>query len=366
MIVIMLAIILGIIACALWATDYFRRNNNIPTNQPQEAQEEIPQLTVIADGLEVPWDLTFLPDGNLLVTERPGRVQYVDVKTGSKKLLLTLPDVLQNNESGLHGITIHPNFSSNHYVYLYYTYDTNGSDILNKVVRYTYTGESLDNPTPILEKIPGAGTHDGGRIRFGPDNFLYVATGDAANPSQAQDINSLAGKILRVTDTGDKAPNNPFDNKVYSFGHRNPQGLTWDQNGNLWAPEHGPQARDELNLIKPGQNYGWPQITGDATKEGMITPKIQSGNTTWAPSGAAFLNGSVYFVGLRSNTLFDAVIENGSVKDTREYLVGQLGRLRGATVGPDSLLYITTSNRDGRGVPSSGDDKIIRVNTQKL
>lgn len=365
-IVISLAIILGVIACALWATDYFSRDRNIPVVASNQTQQDIPQTTIIAEDLEVPWDLAFLPDGNIIATERKGNILLINTTAGNKILLTTIPDVVQNNESGLHGIALHPNFATNHYIYVYYTHKSDGTNIQSKVVRYTFNNNELTNPTTIIEKIPGAGIHDGGRIRFGPDNFLYVATGDGSQPSLAQDKNSLAGKILRLTDTGDQAPGNPFNNKVYSFGHRNPQGLTWDNTNILWAPEHGPSAHDELNRITPGNNYGWPLVTGTQTQEGLTPPQIQSEDKTWAPSGAVYYDNAVYFAGLRSNTLFKAEIENNTVKDLKEYFVGEFGRLRGITLGPDNMLYITTSNRDGRGIPSGGDDKIIRVNPEKL
>ena len=218
----------------------------------------------------------------------------------------------------------------------------------------------------IVDRIPGAANHNGGRIKFGQDRLLYIATGDAQEPSRAQDTNSLAGKILRVTDAGQPAAGNSFNNAVYSYGHRNVQGLAWDQNGTLWATEHGRSGAlsglDELNLIVLGKNYGWPEIAGDETRVGMEAPVKHSGATvTWAPAGAAFWQEKLYFGGLRGQALYEAVISRNKVTALNELLKGELGRIREVITGPDGGLYITTSNRDGRGQPQETDDRIIRL-----
>ena len=194
---------------------------------------------------------------------------------------------------------------------------------------------------------------------------MYITTGDAQNPSLSQNKNSLAGKLLRVTDEGKPAPNNPFNNLVYSYGHRNPQGITWDEDRRLWEVEHGQSATDEINLIEIGKNYGWPGIRGDQKKQGMENPILHSGSDTWAPSGAGYLDGSIFFAGLRGQTLYEGTI-NGKGVTLTGHLKGELGRIRDVVVGPDNMLYITTSNRDGRGIPDAEDDKIIRVNPNKL
>jgi len=307
----------------------------------------------------------------MLVTERHGKVRLIDSNDNlQSEPVAILNSVKEIGEGGLLGITIHPNFATNHYVYLYYTYSENNGNVLNRVVRMTYQDEQLKNEQIIIDRIPSASNHNGGRIKFGPDGYLYITTGDAENPSQAQDIRALGGKILRSTDEGKPAPGNPFDNLVYSYGHRNPQGLAWDSTGQLWATEHGRSGvlsgLDELNRIEKGANYGWPTIQGDETKTGMKTPKLHSGSlTTWAPAGAAFVKNSIFFGGLRGQTLYEAVIDKDNIS-LKEHFQGQFGRIRDVIRGPDNMLYITTSNRDGRGNPAASDDKIIRVNLSKL
>ncbi len=342
-----------------------------PTSLSQKEASSSPRIEVIAQNLTVPWDMVFLPNGSMLITERPGRVRMVD-SSGKlvEKPIAILTNVNQTGESGLHGIALHPDFESNNYLYLYYTYDGNEDNTLNRVSRFTFINNSLQNEQIIVDKIPGASNHDGGRIRFGPDNFLYISTGDASEPSLAQNKNSLAGKILRVTDEGKAAPGNPFTNRAYSLGHRNPQGLTWSESGEFYSTEHGrsgiQSGLDELNRIEAGKNYGWPIIEGDKTQNGLVTPLLNSGSgTTWAPSSAAYLEGDVFFTGLRGQSLYRVSIE-GATPKLDSFLSSEYGRLRNVIVGPDGLLYISTSNRDGRGIPNGNDDQILRVNPSKL
>lgn len=355
-------------------------NKNVPFIKPESKQgvlpsgNEIPQVKVIAENLDTPWSIVFLPDKSILVTERPGRVRLIN-KSGNlqSEPVATFNNVKEIGEGGLLGIALHPNFSNNNYVYLYYTYNEDGGNTLNRVVRMVYENKQLKNEQIIVDKIPGASNHNGGRIKFGPDGYLYITTGDAQNPSQAQDINTLAGKILRVTDQGKPAQDNPFNNLVYSYGHRNPQGLAWSRYGRLWVTEHGSEAFDEVNVVNLGENYGWPDIKGDQKQDGMQTPFVHSGNDTWAPSGNTIKDDILYFVGLRGQTLYSLNIKPKITLEIekekiapRELLKGQFGRLRDVVLGPDNLLYITTSNRDGRGNPNVSDDKIIRINPQKL
>ena len=337
-------------------------NNKSGSEEP--VASDIPRLSVVASNLEIPWALVFLPDNSILFTERPGRVRLID-KDGNlmEQPISTISEVKHIGEGGLLGITIHPDFKENKLIYVYYTYGESGGNTLNRVVSFEFDGKRLQNPRTIVDQIPGASNHNGGRIKFGPDGYLYITTGDAQEPSRSQDKNSKAGKILRVDGEGNPAPGNPFNNEVFSFGHRNPQGITWDKDGGVWVTEHGSSAMDELNKIQSGINYGWPEIRGDQIRDGMVRPQVHSGSDTWAPSGTAFLDGSIYFAGLRGSSLFKYDIQNGQLS---RYLNKELGRIREAIVGPDGLLYLTTNNRDGRGVAGEGDDKIIRVNPSKL
>lgn len=369
-------LILILVVIALGLTIYKNPQNklkNISVPPPVQTQSsatasassnEDPTMQVIASNLEVPWALAHLPDKSILITERAGRVRVID-KDGKLSLnpVGNIAEVKQTGESGLHGVAIHPDFDNNHLVYFYYTYAGNGDTTLNRVSRYKLENNKLADETIIVDQIPGAVFHDGGRIKFGPDKFLYITTGDALNPSSAQDVNSVAGKILRVTDEGKAAPGNPFNNLVYSYGHRNPQGITWDDKGNLWETEHGQSATDEVNLINIGKNYGWPTIRGDQTRQGMVAPRIHSKQNTWAPAGMTYVSGSLFFAGLRGQALFQL---NPNTMELKEHFAGELGRIREVVLGPDEMLYITTSNRDGRGSPQQDDDRIIRINPQKL
>lgn len=342
-------------------------NTQSPTTKL--APTDIPLQTVIAEGLDTPWSLTFLPDGGILITERPGRVRLIDSSGNLQdQPITTLSQVKEVGEGGLLGMVSDPKFESNHYIYFYYTYSTTNGNSQNRIVRMVYDGNKLSNEKVLVDKIPGSSNHDGGRLKFGPDGYLYATTGDAENPSQAQDKNSLGGKILRLTTDGKVAPGNPFGTLVYSYGHRNPQGLSWDSSGQLWATEHGRSipvsGLDELNKISPGQNYGWPVIQGNETKKGMITPVINSGGSTWAPADTAIIGNKIFFGGLKGQALFEANLPNPS--EVVEKFKNEFGRIREVILGPDGMLYITTSNNDGRGTPNLGDDKVIRINPQKL
>ncbi len=269
-------------------------------------------------------------------------------------------------EGGLLGMTLHPRFSENQWVYLYLT-TKNGEGLINRVERYRFGRDRLTEKTTIIDNIPVAANHDGGRIAFGSDGYLYITTGDAGKSNLAQDIYSLAGKILRLKDDGSIPPDNPFGNAVYSYGHRNSQGLAWDNKGRLWATEHGRSGvlsgLDELNLIEKGKNYGWPVIQGDEIKTGMESPVVQSGAAeTWAPAGATFWDGSVFFGGLRGEALYEAKTTSERKVSLKIHFRKEFGRIRAVVLGPDGYLYITTSNTDGRGEPRASDDKIIRVN----
>jgi glucose/arabinose dehydrogenase len=335
----------------------------VPTSEP--AGDAPRNATdVIAQGLRIPWALAFLPDGDIILTERPGHVRLFQVDEGLlDEPLLEVPDVAAQGEGGLLGVAVHPEYPELPYIYFYHTY-SGGRGLANRVVRYSMSGNRLVDGRVLLDGIPGAAIHNGGRLKFGPDGFLYVTTGDASASERSQDPDSLAGKILRMTDDGAVPAGNPFPSSlVYSMGHRNPQGLTWDAEGRLWATEHGSSATDEVNLIQPGNNYGWPEIRGAETSVGMESPVLHSGGDTWAPSGLAYHDGSLFFAGLRGGGLYQVTLSSLTLE---KHLDGQFGRLREAVVGPDGGLYLLTSNRDGRAIPGLSDDRLIRVDVESL
>ena len=298
-VIFILIIILFIFALIALYKSYVKSNSS-----PLSPQGKIEKITsdakpeaveTLATGLEIPWSLAFLPNSDILFTERKGTLNLLS--NGNITNITQITDVKNFGEGGLMGITLHPNFNNNQYIYLMFTYSSNGNDTLNRVVRYKYENGELNDRQIIVDEIPGARFHNGGRIKFGPDGYLYITTGDSQNSSLAQNKDSLAGKILRVTDDGSPTPGNPFNTRIYSYGHRNPQGITWDSSGNLYETEHGrsnPTGYDEVNMIETGKNYGWPEIEGNETRSGMVTPIANSGLGTWAPGGAAFYNSSIF------------------------------------------------------------------------
>ena len=335
------------------------------TNITEGTHQGGKQPVVVAEGLNIPWELVFLPGGDMLVTERPGKL----LRISDHKQVIEIQGVEHRGEGGLLGLALHPNFAQNNFIYIYLT-TLDGKTLSNQVERYTLTGTTLSDRKVIVENIPGSTNHDGGRIAFGPDAMLYITTGDAGTPDNAQKTDSLAGKILRVQEDGSIPSDNPFKNAVYSYGHRNIQGLTWDTDGQLWATEHGRSGRvsgyDEINKIVKGSNYGWPFIQGDEVRRGMISPYLHSTATdTWAPAGATYLNKHIIFTGLRGESLY---ITNTTTpgENLKTYYRGIYGRLRSVTIGPDNMLYVLTNNRDGRGDAEAKDDRIIKIDPKIL
>ncbi len=325
-----------------------------------ETNEE--SIEIVAENLDTPWGLVYLPNGDLLVSERSGSLKRI----GQNGQSYSIEGVKETSEGGLLGVALHPKFADNNFVYLYITNEDNQA-LSNKIDRYELVDDTLVKSKTLIENIPGSQIHDGGRIAFGPDGYLYVTTGDAGVASNAQDVDSLAGKILRMTDEGAAPEDNPFGNYTYSYGHRNPQGIAWDDQGRLWETEHGPSGtetgNDELNLIEKGGNYGWPNIKGQETAEGMIVPIAESGkDETWAPGGLAFADGSLFFAGLRGQTLYQAKI-SGNAVELKAHFREEYGRLRTTEVN-NGFLYITTSNKDGRGQPGPEDDRIIKASLE--
>jgi glucose/arabinose dehydrogenase len=335
-------------------------------------------LEVIASGLEIPWSIAFSPDGTLYFTERPGRVNVI--RDGQAHTLLTLEvSARPGHEGGLLGIDLDPQHSENRHVYVYYTYRGAEGQRWNRISRYTETGDALTDPTILLDRIPAGDFHNGGRIKFGPDGKLYATTGETFSGELAQDLDSLGGKILRMNPDGTVPQDNPFPGSlVYSYGNRNPQGLAWHpETGALYSTEHGPSgenlrfAHDEINLIQPGDNYGWPHVVGDDGDSRYVDPLYHTGTTTWAPSGATFHDGTrhpqwrnkLLIAALRGKHLRIVTLtpDHTAVQSTAPLYEGTLGRIRDVVQGPDGFIYLCTSNRDGRGDPGDEDDLIVRI-----
>ncbi len=328
-----------------------------PATGPGTAPVEAPTATVVRDlatGLDVPWDLAALPEGGLLVTLRD-RADVVRIDTdGSQHTVGHIDEVAPAGEGGLLGIALSPRFLSDQLIYLYYSVAHE-----NRVVRYRYTSTALADPTPVFTGIPSAANHNGGRLRFGPDGCLYIGTGDAGRGDTAQDRNSLGGKILRIAADGTIPADNPFGNAVYSYGHRNVQGLGWDANGRLYASEFGQDTFDELNLIKAGGNYGWPVAEGITDRPDLISPLLVWRPSEASPSGIAVApSGTVYIAALRGQRVWSTSPSGSGMSQPTVFLDG-LGRLRDVTVVGDDLLVLT--NNTARGTPRPGDDRLVAV-----
>ena len=322
------------------------------------------ETRVIASGLEVPWGFAFLPNGDALFTERDsGRLLRMDAGSGGVEEVQTLP-TRGYGEGGSLGLAVSPNYERDGLVYAYYT---TGTD--NRVVRFRLGEE----PEPILTGIPFNTYHDGGRLAFGPDGMLYATTGDAGDGSNSQDRDSLGGKILRIAPDGSIPKDNPFpESPVWSYGHRNVEGLAWDKDGDLYASEFGQNTWDEVNLIRPGKNYGWPEVEGEGGEDrGFVDPVTVWPTSEASPSGAAILKngripqweGDLFVAALRGERLWRLELdERGNIAERERLLDGQYGRIRNAVQAPDGSLWVTTSNLDSYGSPvSDEDDRILRL-----
>ena len=328
--------------------------------------------------LEVPWSMVFTSPSRMLVTERPGRVRVIENGVLRPKPLAVIADVEAKGESGLMGIALAPDYTTSRRIYLACAYDTPSGTAV-RILRYRDAGDALGDRTVILEGIPAARNHAGCRLRFGPDGMLYVTTGDATDRKIAQDLKSLGGKTLRLSPDGSIPPDNPFPGSpVYSYGHRNSQGLDWQPTSGLqYQTEHGPSGfdgpggGDEVNLVEAGKNYGWPVVHHRDSAPGMVSPLLEY-TPAVAPSGASFARGSAmssfagdfFFATLRGERLIRVRFDPKDprrVVETEELFLEAYGRLRDVIFGPDGAMYVATSNRDGRGRPRPGDDRILRV-----
>jgi glucose/arabinose dehydrogenase len=332
-------------------------------------------IVEVVRGLDTPWSMAFTSPERMLVSERRGTIRQIVNGNLSAEPLITLGETAEVSESGLMGITVHPNYQSNKYVYACLTYETENG-LSDKIERFVDNGDSLSRDRVILDSFPAARFHAGCRIKFGPDGKLYVTTGDATVRDDAQKTDSMSGKILRMNDDGTVPGDNPFgDLFVWSYGHRNPQGIAWHESGVMFETEHGPSGNDgpgggdEVNIIKKGLNYGWPIVSHERSLSGMEDPKLVF-TPAEAPAGATFYTGDVFpqfknnffFTALRGAGVFRVVVNDENPEEIMSYekLDIDLGRIRDIVEGPDGLVYFATSNRDGRGVARDGDDKIYR------
>lgn len=346
-----------------------------------ETSTERLETEIVISGLSVPWSFEFAHDGRLFIAERPGRLRIYEHGALKKEPLFVWPDVESGGEGGLMGMTLHPDFLNNHLLYVCYTRNAGEPDVVVK--RYREENQTLVNEEVLLDKIPAANVHVGCRLKFGPDRKLYVTTGDATKRTLAQDLSSLAGKTLRLNDDGSVPTDNPFYNtanarkEIWSLGHRNAQGMDFQPgSGTMFQTEHGPSGfdgpggGDEVNIVERGQNLGWPIVHHKDVKEGFVSPILEY-TPAVAPGGATFyrgpaknFHGNFFFACLRGEALIRVVLEKNKVVSQERWFEHQFGRIRHVAEGPDGALYFSTSNRDGRGSPTDGDDRIIRVRLQ--
>jgi len=309
----------------------------------------------IATGLSVPWSIAFLPGGDALVSERDtARILRV-TPGGRKRVVMRVPGVAPGGEGGLLGLAVSPRYRGDRLVYAYFTSATD-----NRIVRFRLGGKTR----PVVTGLRSGGIHNGGRIAFGPDGKLYAGVGETGDTAYAQDLGSQNGKILRMNPNGSVPRDNPFrGSRVWSYGHRNVQGLAWDRAGRLWASELGQDTFDEVNLIRKGRNYGWPVVEGrGSTRGGRFTnPKITWPTSEASPSGAAIAGGTLYIGALRGERVLRVRLTGTRARKLSSLQVGRYGRIRAVVRAPDGSIWVSTSNRDGRGSPRSGDDRILRL-----
>lgn len=332
-----------------------------PTPTPTPSEETGPPDPKVAgtvvEGLNVPWSIVFLASGDALVSQRDDATVVRVTPEGEVTQVGPVPgqEVRTGAEGGLLGLALDPEDDS-----LLYAYLTTAQD--NRVVRMRYADDTFSDVTVVLEGIPvGAGRHQGGRLAFDADGHLFVSTGDAGVAELAQDLDSMAGKILRVDREGEAVPDNPFDDRIWSYGHRNVQGLAFDDEGRLWASEFGDKGADELNLIERGGNFGWPQVEGESDDADLVEPQVTWPTDDCSPAGIAIARGTVFMAALRGRRLWTVPIDEDGAGDPSELWADEYGRLRDVAVAPDGSLWLSTSNTDGRADVGDGDDRILRV-----
>ncbi len=373
--IIFLSLFFGNVACA----------DSVESSLPAPAETPKFRVETVATNLEVVWSIVFAPDGRMFFTERPGRVRVVENGKLRAATFFTVPDVEPSGESGLMGMTLHPQFAENHFVYLAYAYRENGDQRV-RVARYRETGETLIEAKTIIEGIPAARYHSGMRLKFGPDAKLYITTGDATKQSQGQKLDTLGGKTLRLNDDGTVPTDNPFAGQkgarpeIWTFGHRNAQGMDFQpETGLMFQTEHGPSiidgvslfkrtSGDEVNIVEKGKNYGWAKISHKTRREGMETPIVEYSPAV-APSSGMFYRGALFpafkgnffFGALKGEAIIRLVLEGRRVVSQERLVEKTYGRIREVAEAADGAIYFSTSNRDGRGDPAREDDRILRI-----
>ncbi|AVZ75458.1 glucose sorbosone dehydrogenase [Streptomyces lunaelactis] len=333
-----------------------------PTGPPAKGSVKV--VSTLTEGLKSPWGVAALPDGDLLVASRDeGTITRVDAEGGKKTVIGSVPGVAPGGEGGLLGLAVSPSFASDHQVYAYFTTESD-----NRIARMLYDEKKpaerqLGAPDTVLRGIPKGVVHNGGRIAFGPDKMLYAGTGETGDTGLAQDKKSLGGKILRMTPDGRPVHGNPeADSVVYSYGHRNVQGLAWDSDKRLWAAEFGQNTWDELNLIEPGKNYGWPEVEGKSGEAGFVDPVAQWKTADASPSGIAYAEGSIWMASLRGERLWRIPLAGTKLAaEPQAFLDGKYGRLRTVLSAGGDNVWLVTSETDTRGTPGPGDDRILRL-----
>ena len=325
-----------------------------------QERKETKGIETVAQGLDTPWSIA-RSDDVFYLSERPGKIIKIDGNKKTEQQVDLDKEVSTAAEAGLLGFVLAPDFKDSQEAYAYYTYEDNGQ--FNRIVKLKLENDTWKEEEVLIDKIPSGQYHHGGRLKIGPDDKLYATTGDASDEQNAQDKDSLGGKILRINLDGSKPKDNPMSNSyVYSYGHRNPQGLVWTPDGQMYASEHGNQANDEINEIKKGHNYGWPVIEGNEENNNMETPIFTSGSDdTWAPSGIAFKDGIIYSAALRGEGIMKFDVE----KDEMKKVATKYGRIRDVYI-VNNDLYFVSNNTDGRGNPSKNDDKMYKVSLSQL